>query len=164
MINKCVISQKIVIKSWLLPILQKVSGVQHSPARHACDGILHLSYCITTWERSSQTTIQPIISLYNQTLKMTNIEVCTGVTSCKNVIFSFESFISNLSLKHIFKCLHGRAPSSLNDTSTSVETQPYLDNHSMELSRTELKMQHNFNVSNRGFKSWLNEKQHCSHT
>lgn len=87
---------------------------QYSPALCACrDNLTSIISCCT-WSQAFESTIKPIIWLYDQTIKiMDNKEHCHILK--KYNMFSFKSFMNYFNPKLIFKCLYGHAPSLRNE-------------------------------------------------
>ncbi len=152
----------------------------------------HLSY-ITSWLQASQTTLKPVISLYNQIIKILDKKpirwhYCHILE--KHNMFNFESFISFCHLNFFSNvCL---APSLFNDFVTRQQdagrvntrpqltaiaafqcTKPHLEKPFSLLQEQNFgtvcqpswnTTQHNLKVFNKGITSWLKEEQCCSHT
>lgn len=59
----------------------------------------HFSYCSTTWSPTSLTLMQPLLSLYKQTLKVmdkkTNSHHYCNIFR-KHKLLTFENFLSNV--------------------------------------------------------------------
>lgn len=105
----------------------------------------HLPYCITSWSQASQTTLKPIMSFYNQTIKIQDKKPIWHYCHMleRHNLFCFESFTNYCNLKLLFKWLHGRAPSMFNELvvrnqiSSRLNTQRSLNrNCCMEVSKT----------------------------
>jgi len=78
-------------------------------ASHAMFFFSHLSYCITAWSQTSASTLKPVISLYEQAIKIFDKKPmishhCDIIQ--KHKIFTFENFVNFSILKLTFKCLN----------------------------------------------------------
>ena len=153
----------------------------------------HLSYCITTWSQAYPTTIKPITALYNRSMKIMDKKPvrwhhCQILE--KHHMFNFDSFIDFSNLKLLFKCIHGHAPSLLSDSITRHQLTNKLNTRATENGDlrepfryttfgkstfsvkgvtlwntlpTEIKMEQDISAFNSCVKTWLKQKQQCTH-
>lgn len=153
----------------------------------------HLSYCITSWSQTSTSVLQPVISLYKQTIKVFDRKPmrwhhCNVIQ--KHGLFTFENFINFSILKLVFKCLNShvsppfsnlllrrqaslrpntRAAVSGNCVTPAFKSQFGRSSFSYHGSQlwnslpTDLKLQSDLKTFTRGLKKWLKSGQNCAH-
>ncbi len=153
----------------------------------------HLSYCITSWSQASSNTMKPIASIYKQAIKIMDRKPmkwhhCRILK--KHNLLTFENFMDFSILKFFLKCLNNHVSTLFSElairwqsshraitrASTSGDCrvpkcktsfcQSALSVKGARLWNslpTDLKLETNSNVFNKGLKHWLKSKQQCSH-
>ena len=152
----------------------------------------HLSYSITTWSQASQTILKPITSIYKQAIKIMDQKPMRwhhcGIIR-KHNLFTFDNFVTYSNINLVFKCLHnhvsplfsrlvGRRQNSGRATRASTNGDCIVPKCKNSFGQsafsvkganlwnslpTELKLESDGNVFNKGLKLWLKSNQLCSH-
>lgn len=149
----------------------------------------HLSYCVTSWSQSCETTLQPIHSVYKQALKVLDkkpyrFHHCSILEKYK--LLNWENFVNFQDALLVFKILRGLAPPplsnffSLNRGKTRAASSQHLIPHyrGSAFSKSAFSVRvvpfwntipwHIRNVDTliqfkKMLKSWLLENQVCNH-
>lgn len=85
--------------------------------------IPHFTYCLSCWSQANETTLIPLRSLYNQTLKILDRKPlrqhhCNIISKYK--ILSFDNLILYSNLRIVFKIVNNIAPPSLKNLLNST--------------------------------------------